>query len=105
MYPFSASTIREEPSDHSNNCYFCITPPVRKWLLCDIQTFSVPHKEEIPVLDALESFSLKSDKEDNVDKEENEYCSLVSSLSNVAEFDLESFSQPHSITQRNSKTL
>ncbi len=59
----------------------------------------VSHREGLPVPDAPESFSLESDEEDDEDEEENEDCSPGPSMSKDPDFDQETFSEPHLITQ------
>ncbi len=76
--PFALPMTWRELTDFSNNCYFCMMPPVRKRLSKkkkrSVQYLNilsairiVPHGEGLPVHDAPESFSLESDEEDNED--------------------------------------
>ncbi len=107
----SAVTITwREPTDHSSNCYFCMMLLVGKGLSKKKKQSvqypnmpsairPVPHGEELPVPDAPESFLLESDEEDDEDEEENEDYRTGPSMSNDPDFDQESFSEPHLMTQ------
>lgn len=64
----------------------------------------MPHREGLPILDALESFSLESDEVDSEDNKENEDCSPEPPMLNDFDFDLESY-EPYLLTQGNCMTL
>ncbi len=64
--------------------------------MCNIEIF---HQLFAILSIPTEKNYLESDEEDDEDEEENEDCSAGPSMSNDPDFDQESFSEPHLITQ------
>ena len=73
--PFADPMAWREPSDHSSDCYFCLTPPVatgmsrKKKQRIDYPNISsairpVPHREDLPVSEPLKEYNLNSEMEE-----------------------------------------
>jgi len=72
--PFAVPMVWREPSNHSSDCFFCLTPPVasdtnrRKQQRIDYPNIpsairSVPHGEDLPVPDPPKEYNLNSEME------------------------------------------
>lgn len=68
--PFAVPMIWREPTDHLNNCYFCMVPQIgkgiskkKKWTIeypnIPSAIRPVPHGDDLPVPKVPESFSAK----------------------------------------------
>ena len=73
--PFAVPVVWREPSNHSSDCYFCLTSPVasgmnRKgkqsidYLNITSAIRPVPHGEDLPVPDLLKEYNLNSETEE-----------------------------------------
>ncbi|XP_076031864.1 uncharacterized protein LOC143019766 [Oratosquilla oratoria] len=105
--PFGVPMTWREPTNHTNNCYFCMVPPVRNGMSTkkklsivypDIPSAirPVPHREGLPVPDALTSVTVESDEESG---EEDEKEDNSAGLQSDPNFNEAHSSRPHLITQ------
>ena len=73
--PFAVPLVWREPSNHSSDCYFCLTPPVasgmnrKKKQKIDYSNIPsaitpVPHGEDLPVPELPKEYSLNSEMEE-----------------------------------------
>lgn len=102
--PFAVPMIWREPTDHLNNCYFCMVPPIgkgiskkKKWTLeypnIPSAIRPVPHGDDLPVPKVPESFSAAStDEEEDIGGPEP-------STSSDPDFEQTTSTKPHLITQ------
>ena len=103
--PFAVPRAWREPTNHNNNCYFCMTPPVGKGLSKKKQNIQypdipsaicpVPHGETLPVPEAPQKLTLDSDDEQSVSSMSSDGLSM----SQESYFAPYIFHEPHLITQ------
>jgi len=73
--PFAIPVVWREPSNHSSDCYFCLTPPVasgmnkKKKQRIDYPNIPsairpVPHGEDLPMLEPPKEYNLNSEMEE-----------------------------------------
>lgn len=73
--PFAVPMVWREPRNHTDDCYFCMVPPVsggitrkKKWIVAYPNIPSalrpVPHGEGLPVPEPPKEFSIDSDEEE-----------------------------------------
>lgn len=79
--PFAVSMTWREPTDHTNNCYFCMVSLIKKELSRKKKKFIlypnissdirlVPHREILSFTNAPTSLTIESDEESGEDDEE-----------------------------------
>ena len=73
--PFAVPVVWREPSNHSSDCYFCLTPPMasctnrKRKQSIDYPNIPsairpVPHREDLPVPEPPEEYNLNSEMEE-----------------------------------------
>ena len=73
--PFAVPMVWREPSNHSSDCYFCLTPPVASGMNRKknqgIDTLNipsairpVPHGEDLPMPESPKEYNLNSEMEE-----------------------------------------
>lgn len=107
--PFGIPMIWREPTNHVDNCYFCIVPPIKKGISRKKRLSMkypnipsairpVPHGDDLPVPNPPEEYSLDSD-EDEDSTEATSYPYPAASTSQDPDFAPESLGEPHRLTQ------
>lgn len=107
--PFGIPMIWREPTNHVDNCYFCMVPPIKKGIsrkkklsikypniLSAIRP--VPHGDDLPVPNPPGDYSLESDEDEDSTKEISHLC-LKASTSEDSDYAPDSLSEPHRLTQ------
>ena len=107
--PLAVPMTWQEPTDHTNNCYFCMVPPLQKglsnkkkesikYLNIPSAIRPVPHGEGLPIPDAPTSVSYESESDEKSGEEEAEKDDSAG-LQSDPNFDEVHNSSLHFITQ------